>query len=294
MVTTCTSFWSFLSPRGPLAANGDNMHHFLVFFVTARSSSSPWWQHAHLFGLFCHCEVLQQPMVTTCTSFGLFCHHEVLQQPMVTACTSLWSFLSPRGPPAANGDNMHHFFGLFVTARFSSSPWWQYAPLFGLFWHCEVNQQPIITACTIFWSFLSPWGPLAAHGDNMHHFLVSSVTVRYIKQPMVTACTTFWFFLSLWGLAPDHGDSIDKFLDLSVTARLYHSSWWQNRPLSSPFCHCKYILHPMLTASVAFWSFMSPRGLSTAHGDSTDHFLVLSVTASTFCSQCWIWLLDWS
>ena len=86
MVTTFNPFWSFLSPRCPLASHGDNMYHFLVIFVTAVYFGSPWCQHAPLFGQFCHRGVLKQPMVTICTTF--------------------LSFLSPRCSLPAHDDNM--------------------------------------------------------------------------------------------------------------------------------------------------------------------------------------------
>ena len=48
---------------------------------------------------------------------------------------------------------------------------------------CEVFQQPIMTACTIFLYFLSPRGPSIVNGDGMHHFLVFSVTARSSSIP---------------------------------------------------------------------------------------------------------------
>ena len=98
MVTEWTTFWSFLSPWGPLAANGDSMHQLLVFSVTTRYSSKQWGQHAPLYIHFCHRKDFKQPIVKAYTSF----------------------------------------FVIFVTTRSSSSPWWQNAPLFGHFCHREV------------------------------------------------------------------------------------------------------------------------------------------------------------
>ena len=140
-----------LSPRRHLQSHGDNIHHFLVNFVTAVTFTSPRWQHAPLFGHFCNRGFIYKPMVTTCTTF--------------------WSILSPQFYLQAQGD-MHHFLVIFVTAVSFTSPWWQHAPLFGHFCHRGFIYKPIMTTCTTFWSFLSPRCHLQAHGDNMHHFLV--------------------------------------------------------------------------------------------------------------------------
>ena len=174
---------------------------------------------------------------------------------MVTTCTTFWSFLSLRGLPAAHGDNMHLFWS-FLSPRGPPEAHGDNTPLFGLFCHRMYILQSMVTALTTFWSFLSLWGLAAAHSDSTDHILVSSVIASTccspwwqhrppsgpfchregFLQPIVTALTIFWSFLSLRGLAADHGDSTDQFLHLSVTARPYHSSWWQNRPLSGPFC----------------------------------------------------------
>ena len=348
MVTKCTTFWSFLSPRCPLAAHGDKMHHFLVIFVTAVSLTSPWWQHEPLFGHFCHRRVLDQPMVTTCTTiwsfwsprcylhahggklhhflvifvtaesltspwwqhaplFGHFCHRCVLDQPMVTTCTTFWSFLSPRCPWPAHGDNIYHFLVIFVTALSSCSPWWQNAPLFGHFCHRGVLDQPMVTTYTTFWSFLLPWYPLPAHGDNMHDVLVNFDTAAFFTSPwwqhkplfghfchrgvfyqhMATKCTTFWSFLSPRCPLPANGDNIYHFLVIFVIAVSFTSPWWQNAPLCGHFCDRGVPYQPMVTKCTTFRSCLSPRCPLLAHGDNMHHHLVIFVTAVSFTSPWW-------
>ena len=236
MVTTCTTFWSFLSPQCPLPAHGDNMHHFLVIFVTAVSSSSPWLQHAPLIGHFCHHDVLYQDNVTTCTTFWSFLspryllpakfdnmHHFLdilsLRCPLLALGDNMHHFLiifvSTVSLPAhvdnmhhflvilslrchlpAQGDNMHHFLVIFVTAVSFSNPLWQHAPLFVNFCYLDVLYQPMVTTCTTFWSFLSPRCPLQVHSDNIHHFF-----------------------------------------DIFIPAVFSSSPWWQHSPLFGYFCH---------------------------------------------------------
>ena len=143
MVTTCTTFRTYFSPRCPLPAHGVKMYHFLVIFATSVSLTCPWRQYAPLFGYFCHCGVLYQPMVTTCTTFS--------------------SFLSPRCPLPAHGYKMHHFLVIFVTAVPLTIPRLQNVPLFGHFSHRGVPYQPMVTTCTTFGFFVtavcssSPW-----------------------------------------------------------------------------------------------------------------------------------------
>ena len=157
------------------------MHQFLIFSVTARFCHSPWRHDTPLFDHFCHREVIQQPLVRT--------------------CTTLWSFLPPRGPPAANGDSMRHFLIFFVAAKVIQQPIVATCTTFGHFYHREFLQQlivrectsffchrkvlqlPMVTVCTNFWSFLSPQGLAADYGDNIHHYLVISVAVRSSSSP---------------------------------------------------------------------------------------------------------------
>ena len=337
MVTTCTTFWSFLSPRWPLPAHGDNMHHFLVIFVAAVSLDSPCWQHAPHFGHFCHRDVFYQPMVTQCTTFwsflsprcplpthadimhhflvifvtalfftiprwqhaplfGHFCHRGVLQQPMVTTCNTFWSFLSPRCPLPAHGNNMHHFLVIFVIVVSFTIPWWQHAPLFGHFCHHGVFYQPMLTTCTNFWSFLSPRCPLPVHGDNMHHFLVIFVPAvpftspwwkhalpfghfchhGVLYQPMVSTCTTLWSFLSPRCPLPTHGDNMHHYLVIFVASVSSSSPWWQHAPLFGHFCHHGVLYQPMVTTCTTFWFF--------CHCGVFYHPMV--TTCTTFCHFC--------
>ena len=121
--------------------------------------------------------------------FLVFFHRGVLPQPVVTACTTFWSF---------------------VTVGCYRSQWWQHAPLSGLFvtagaagasgdsmhrflvfCHRGVLLQPVVTACTIFWSFLSLRGATASGGASMHHFLVFCHRV-VLSHLVETACTNFW------------------------------------------------------------------------------------------------------
>ena len=64
-------------------------------------------------------------------------------------------------------------------------PWWMAVvwDIFRSFCHCEVLPQPKVTACTTFWSLLSPRGPSTADGDRMPHYRAISITARSSSNP---------------------------------------------------------------------------------------------------------------
>ena len=163
---------------------------------------------------------------------------------------------------------MHHFLVIFVTSGSYISPWWKHASPFGHFCHRSVLQQPVVTTCTRYWSFLSPRCSLPTRGDKLHHFLVFFVTAVSFLSPRCPF--------------PARGDNMHHFLVIFVTAMSFTSPWRQLEPLFGHFCYSGVLYQPVARTRTTFWSFWSPRCPLPDRGVLIHHFMDIFVTAVSF------------